>query len=134
MKLTEHFTLEELTATSTGLANVPDTATVVCLTYLAQQLETYRSLMGKPMRVNSGYRSAEVNARVGGVPHSQHTRGMAADITLGSKDDNRRLFDSIAAGGRFDQLIEYNGYGFLHLSFVPPHLGNNRKQVLHKTN
>ncbi|MCF0231229.1 MAG: hypothetical protein HUJ63_02930 [Enterococcus sp.] len=131
MKLSKNFTLEELTKTSTGLANIPpkwveDNLKRLCVNVL----QPIRDLYGFPIYVNSGYRSREVNKAVNGVSSSQHIYGYAADITAGSREENRRLFNLIllfAGKIPFDQLIDENNYQWLHIS----HSSYNRKQVLH---
>ena len=89
MKLTKHFTLEELTYSATmeqkGLSNriEPTVFEKVLrnLVYLAQTLEKVRREAGyKPLRVNSGYRNNTCNALVGGVKNSLHKSGLACDI------------------------------------------------------
>jgi len=80
LKLSESFILQELTKTSTGLQNQPDVVEEEKLLYLASFiLQPIRDRWGK-LRVNSGYRSAAVNAMVNGEPRSQHCYGEAADI------------------------------------------------------
>lgn len=83
-QLSPHFTLAELTASTTanrlGLRNVPDSAALYQLTKTAQMLERVRELLGVPITVTSGYRSPDVNAAVGGRTSSDHLKGMAADI------------------------------------------------------
>lgn len=114
MRLSDHFTLEELTvsetATRNALDNTPPDYVQPALQRLANSLEQVRSLLGNsPIIVMSGYRSPAVNARVGGAPHSWHMAGLAADFLCpgyGSpKDICKRL---LAAGLPFDQLI-YEG-------------------------
>lgn len=85
MKLTEHFTLEEMcrseTARRQGLPNVPQECHVRKLQNLCRQvLEPTRHHFGVPLRVTSGYRCEAVNRMVGGVPNSQHRQGEAADF------------------------------------------------------
>jgi hypothetical protein len=81
MQLSEHFTLEELTVTNTGLDNTPDEEVIENLTRLCNTLlEPLRSYLQKPILVTSGYRSPEVNAKVGGTSNSAHQLGLAADI------------------------------------------------------
>ncbi len=84
MRLTEHFTLDELTASSTatrlGLDNTPESFIVDNLKDTAAMLERIRTVLGKPIIVTSGYRSPAVNKAVGGVTSSDHAQGMAADI------------------------------------------------------
>jgi hypothetical protein len=126
----KYFTLKELTATSTGKPNVPGTTEVENLTNLVDKLlDPVREQWGKPIRVNSGFRSISVNLAVGGATTSQHLKGEAADITTGNKEDNKKLFNIIAAGYTFDQLIDESDYSWVHVSLK--RAGVNRKQVLH---
>ena len=129
MRLTDNFTLKELTKTNTGLPNLITDLEIDNLSRLCQKvLQPLRDIYGKPIIVNSGYRSDRVNKAVGGVPTSQHRRGEAADITAGSVKENKRLFN-ILKTMEFDQLISY-GYRFLHVSYTirKP----NRKQIILK--
>ena len=87
LRLTPHFTLAELTKTKTGIENVPNEAQVENLKRLCRWLEQLRrrwnNLYGDgddPIIINSGFRSAEVNKAVGGVPASNHLTGCAVDI------------------------------------------------------
>lgn len=84
MQLTPHFTLAELTASSTararGLDNTPPPEIVPRLVLTAEMLERIRATLGVPIIVTSGYRGRQVNAAVGGVTSSDHTQGHAADI------------------------------------------------------
>lgn len=84
MQLTPHFTLSELTASSTaerlGLDNTPAPEIVPRLVRTAQMLEMIRMELGAPVAVTSGYRSPAVNRAVGGVTSSDHAQGHAADI------------------------------------------------------
>lgn len=81
MKLSRNFTLAELTKTETGLANVPTVEALGNLTKLATSiLQPLRDKLGKPINVTSGFRSPEVNRRVGGEALSAHLTGRAADI------------------------------------------------------
>jgi uncharacterized protein YcbK (DUF882 family) len=127
----KYFTLKELTRTSTGKPNVPGSAETANLTNLVEKvLDPLRGAYGKPIRVNSGYRSMAVNMDVGGASTSQHLKGEAADITAGSPAENRRLFEMLANGGYpFDQLIDEKKYSWVHVSLK--RTGVNRKQILH---
>ena len=87
MKLSEHFSLAELTKTSVNIENVPSEAQVENLKRLCQWLEQLRrrwnNLYGEgddPIIINSGFRTAAVNKAVGGVPTSNHLTGCAVDI------------------------------------------------------
>ena len=87
MKLSEHFTLRELTKTRVKLENVPNEAQVENLKRVCRWLERLRKrwndLYGEgddPIVINSGFRSPEVNKAVGGATLSNHLTGCAVDI------------------------------------------------------
>lgn len=134
----KYFTLEELCRSDTAAAqhidNTPDAAACRRLqTLVTQLLDPIRAAWGAPVTVNSGYRSSALNRAVGGVPSSQHVKGEAADITVGSPTENKRLFDMITTmqkRGRivFDQLIDESHYRWIHISYRNE---ANRNQVLH---
>lgn len=132
--MAKYFTLGELcksdVAVEKRIENTPDNPTIERMQALMDEcLDKVREMWGKPIGVNSGYRSYELNKAVGGAKNSQHLRGEAADITAGTKDNNRKLFDLIVASEiPFDQLIDESGYKWLHISYCK---GDNRKQVLH---
>lgn len=94
----EFFTIKELTRSTTAEArkidNTPTPEAEANLTELINKvLDPLRRAYGKPITVTSGYRSPRLNAAVGGVKTSQHRKGQAADITAGSPEENKRLFD-----------------------------------------
>ena len=134
MRLSNHFSLHELTFTRTGekrgLSNEPGSAQLVNLRRLAGTLEDIRRLLGGcAVIVTSGYRSPEVNAAVGGVPTSDHVKGCAADIIVpsyGGGDTGvayRTLVDACRAGQlSVKQLIWEKGrYShWLHVSVEEP--------------
>lgn len=132
--MAKYFTIGELcksdVAVEKRIANTPDNTTIERMQALMEQcLDKVREMWGKPIGVNSGYRSAELNRAVGGANNSQHLRGEACDITTGTKENNRKLFDLIVASDiPFDQLIDESGYKWLHISYCKDY---NRKQVLH---
>ena len=93
MRLSEHFTLAELTKTKSGIKNVPNEAQVENLKRVCRWLEELRLRYNlnkkekiknkdeeEPIIINSGFRSAEVNRAVGGAPTSNHLTGCAVDI------------------------------------------------------
>lgn len=131
--MAEYFTLDELcrsaTAAARGIDNSPTRDVQAQLNELiVRVLDPVRRLWGGPLTVNSGYRCPELNRAVGGAAASQHMRGEAADITTGSREGNRRLFETVARSDiPYDQLIDESGYGWIHIS----HTSNPRKQVLH---
>ena len=84
MKLSQHFTLAELTASATGkrlgIDNTPPPEHIAKLVLTAEMLERVRALLQSPVIVTSSYRSMKLNVAVGGVTSSDHARGQAADI------------------------------------------------------
>lgn len=85
MQLSPNFSLAELTASETaerhGLDNTPSPQIIENLKHLAASLQEVRALLGnKPIHINSGYRSIEVNAKLGSKPTSDHCKGLAADF------------------------------------------------------
>lgn len=125
-QLSRYFSLAEMTTTSTGLSNKPDAQQLARLTATAQAMDEVRKLLGHPIRVNSGFRSAAVNRAVGGSPSSAHALGYAVDFVCPKFGDPMAICRAIVASGiRFDQLIlEKNRW--VHLSFDP----RMRQQVL----
>ena len=102
-----------MTATNSGLPNVPNEDQLHYLTLLCEKvLEPLRYIYGRPIKVNSGFRSEDVNKAIGGAATSQHCKGQAADITAGSKEENEKLF-KILATRDFDQLINEKNYSWM---------------------
>ncbi len=129
MRLTDNFTLKELTKTNTGLPNLITDLEIDNLTRLCQKvLQPLRDIYGKPIIVNSGYRSERVNKAVGGVPTSQHRRGEAADVTAGSREENKKLFEILKTMVT-DQTIDEKNYTWIHVSYTI--CKHNRNQILH---
>lgn len=129
MKLSKNFSLDELTVTSTGLANVPNAAEMASLKALALHvLQPLRSALGRPVLVNSGFRSEAVNRAVGGTASSQHRLGQAADIRVAGMSSADLAREIVRLGLPFDQLIEEFGR-WVHVSYGPRH----RRQVLRAT-
>lgn len=127
----KHFTLSEMTATNTALKNIPTEFSVICnlINLCEKVLDPIRNIYGSPIKVNSGYRCKAVNACIKGAEKSQHLYGQAADITCGSPELNKKLFDLfIAHKFSFDQLIDEKDYTWIHISYSE---GKNRNQVLH---
>ena len=95
-KLTEHFTVEEMLRSSyakkNGIRNVPDTdnyyKVLFNLSRVCYQLEQIRTLLNKPIIINSAFRTREINKAVGGVYNSRHLTGCAADISLKNISEN----------------------------------------------
>ena len=127
-----YFTISELTASATALREGIDTRPSKCANQLLhvlvdQLLDPIREAWGRPIIVSSGYRCKQLNALVGGVQHSHHILGCAADIISGTKADHRRLFKLIQQMQqegkiRFTQLIWEGDGRWLHVSYVPSYL------------
>ena len=126
----KYFKLEELLVTDTGLPNVPSWSVINNLLTLTEQcLDPIRIAFKRPIHVNSGFRTLDVNKSIGGAKNSQHCLGIAADITAGDKKINKELFDLILSSGlSFDQCIDEKNYQWIHISYSSIH---NRQQILH---
>lgn len=126
----KYFSLLELinTSTTTLANNIPSWDSLSNLIYLCKYiLDPLRDAYGKPIHVNSGYRSSFVNEAVGGVSNSQHKFGCAADISVGSRGSISELFALIQEVKLpFDQVIYYRKAGFIHVSWSPTY----RKQII----
>ena len=105
--MTEHFSLAELTQTDhRKLDNSPDFVSLKNLQRLAEFLETVKTALGgKPIIINSAYRSKAVNAAVGSSDGSQHCKGCAADFKVPNMKPDEVVRAIIAAKLPFDQII-----------------------------
>ena len=107
MNLTPNFTLEELTHTDhREFDNLPDADELANLYRLADFLEQVKVVLGgRPIIVNSAFRSAEVNRAVGSSDKSQHRRGCAADIRVPGMTPDEVVSAIIESGLPYDQVI-----------------------------
>ena len=130
-QLSEHFTLEELTHTDhRELSNEPNESETTNLVRLANFLEQVKELLGgKPIMVNSAFRSKAVNDAVGSKDTSQHRVGCAADIRVPGMTPDEVVKAIIASDLPYDQCIrEFDRW--THIS-VPNHPDDKpRKQAL----
>jgi hypothetical protein len=135
VKLTPHFSLEELTQSQTaarlGLDNTPTARVLENLQHTADRMEEVRELLGgRSILVSSGFRSQKVNDAVGGALTSQHRYGLAVDFICPGFGTPARIVDHLSVAPiMFDQLIEEFGQ-WVHISFVR---NNPRRQVLRFT-
>ncbi len=122
----KYFTYNELirseTAKKFGIDNFPHNNKTVLnnlRTLVETTLDPLRAAWGKPIRVNSGYRCPKLNAHpaIKGAPNSSHLRGQAADITTGSKIDNKRLWDLLVESPiPYTKVINEKDFSWLHVS------------------
>ena len=140
MKLTNNFSLAEMTKSDTALRldmdNTPGPEEIDNMTRLCEcVLQPVRNHFGKGVKVNSGFRHPNVNAKVGGSKTSDHCKGMAADIEIPGVA-NADLAKWIVDNLEFRQVIlEFYtpgipDSGWVHVSYNP---SDNKKQVLTAT-
>ena len=133
--ISKHITLKEATYSATGEAkkidNSPTSEHLANMKLLAEKVfEPMREWYGKPIKINSFYRSKALNLAIPGSSlTSQHSLGQAMDIDTAA--DNKKLFDYIKANLDFDQMIWEFGTNenpdWVHVSYKAT---GNRKQIL----
>ena len=144
MKLSDNFYLSEFlksnVATRRNISNDPNSEQIKQMQILCQNLlQPIRDDLG-PLRINSGFRSMELNRAIGGAykivdgkykATSQHCKGQAADLKFVDSDghvDNQQIWECVLnCGLEFDQMINEFDWTWIHISFNE---GNNRKQLL----
>lgn len=135
MQLTENFTLEEMTFSSTakikGISNIPNPQEMLSLKRLCNEiLQPIRSKFGNAITITSGFRSEKLNQAVRGSMSSQHVKGEAADIV---SCDNKKLWDLICGMIRrgeinVGQLIDEKNLRWIHISLPD---STHYNQILH---
>jgi len=129
--VTPHFSLAELTVTDhRSLDNTPNAAEIANLTRLAQFLELVKTkLDGKPIMINSAFRSKAVNDAVGSKDTSQHRQGLACDFRVPGMAPDAVVRAIIAAKLPYDQIIrEYDSW--THISIPNTSVLLPRRQAL----
>ena len=141
-KLSEHFLLGEMTKSSSHpeVYNIPSHEAIENLKRVCGWLEALREASpgpskgrGEPIIINSGYRSPQLNRKIGGAPNSNHLTGCAVDIRVKDMEQLIRyagiLLDYADETHQdFDELlIEKNRYGVIWLHFAVRPKGNRRK-------
>ena len=134
-KISKHITYKEAThsnyAKQYKIANKPSSEDIENMELLAEKVfEPLREWVEAPIRVNSMFRSLELNSALKGAPRSSHMKGQAFDITSMGGKTNLEMFHYIKDNLPFDQLIwEYGAEPkWLHVSYVSE--AENRGQVL----
>jgi len=120
--VTPHFTLAELTVTDhRTLDNTPDPAALANLQRLAKFLELVKDrLGGRPIMVNSAYRSKAVNDACGSRDTSQHRLGCAADIRVPGMTPDAVVKAVMASGLAYDQIIrEFDAWTHISIPNLP---------------
>ena len=134
MKLSEHLSLSEVirseSAKRNGISNMPTPEHIENFKILATKVfEPIREHFGVPIRISSGYRSAELNKCVNGSATSQHSSGEAIDIDQDyTTITNKQVFEYIRDNLTFDQLINEFDYSWVHVSYKAN--GKQRGEVL----
>ena len=134
-KLSEHFTLGEMTRSNSHpeVYNIPSHEAIANLKRVCKWLEVLRLRAGTPIRINSGYRSPQLNKAIHGVAGSNHMTGCAADIRVENMEQLIRyaaiLLDYAKESKQeFDELlIERNSHGAIWLHFAVRPSGNRHK-------
>ena len=133
----QYFTISELTRSATAtqhhIDNTPPADVRAKLEALIVNcLDPIRRIYGRPIIVSSGYRCPELNALVGGVSNSQHTKGEAADLVPASGGSLAGIVRAAVQFGGFDQLIleQAGGSKWVHVSWRSS--GNRHKILAYK--
>ena len=133
MNLSPHFTLAELTVTDhREFDNTPNAAEIANLTRLAQFLELVKAkLDGKPIMVNSAFRSKQVNDAVGSKDTSQHRLGCAADIRVPGMTPDQVVRAIMSHGLYYDQIIrEFDSWTHISIPNLPDSLPRRQALVI----
>ena len=133
--LSPHFTLGEMTKSNSHpeVYNIPSHEAIANLKRVCGWLEVLRKRYGKPIIINSGYRSPQLNKKIGGVPTSNHLTGCAVDIRVADVEQLIRYANILLdyakeSHQQFDELlIERNRHGAIWLHFAVRAKENRRK-------
>ena len=134
--MTPHFTLAELTVTDhRSLDNTPNAAEIANLTRLAQFLELVKTkLDGKPIMVNSAFRSKAVNDAVGSKDTSQHRLGCAADIRVPGMTPDQVVRAIMGHGLYYDQIIrEFDAWTHISIPNTPALLPRRQALIIDRS-
>lgn len=139
MRLTNNFTLEELTASPTakrlGIDNTPSAEQLEYLFKLAGALQKIRDAFGRSIVINSAFRCEKLNSAVGGSKNSDHKYGCAADIQSVGDKYNKQLWNCIlklAESGEIElrQIIDEYNLSWIHISVNNKYNGYRTNEIL----
>jgi hypothetical protein len=136
MKLTEHFSLEELTHTDhRQYDNTPNDAELENLKRLAEFLEEVKAALGgRPIMVNSAFRCKQVNDAVGSRDTSQHRVGCAVDFRVPKLTPDEVVRIIISAGLPYDQVIrEFDRWTHVSIPNTPDAKPRNQALIIDKS-
>ena len=136
MNLTEHFSLEELTVTShREFDNTPNDNEIANLTRLAEFLEQVKTVLGgKPVMINSAFRSKQVNDSVGSKDTSQHRLGCAADIRVPGMTPNQVIQTIMQSDIQYDQIIrEFDSWTHISIPNTVSDVPRKQSLIIDKT-
>ena len=138
MNLSTHFTLEELThsevAARFGFDNTPNETEIENLKRLASLLEQVKGAVSmKPVMINSGFRSKQVNDAVGSKDTSQHRLGCAADLRVPGMSPRQVVEACISNGVPFDQIIlEFDAWTHISVPNLPNDKPRGQRLIIDK--
>ena len=132
--ISKHISYDEATLSPTSkryeIENTPTESQLERMKEVAEScFEPLREWYDKPIKVNSFFRCTLLNEKVGGATNSQHAKGEAIDMSGGSKEENKKIFEWCKANLKFDQLINEYDFSWVHISFRK---GENRNQIIIK--
>ena len=144
MSISKHISYKEgvysRTATRLNIKNNPNAEQMKNMIAIAEEVfEPLRAYVGGPIKINSFFRSPELNKAIGGSGKSQHCHGQAIDLddTFG-RCTNAEMFEFIKKHLDFDQIIwEFgsdNNPDWVHVSYVSPDKNRNRCLQAYKEN
>ena len=126
------------TAIRRGIDNIPNDEQLANMKVLAEKVfEPLRFWVGGPIKINSFFRSVELNKAIGGSSRSQHCKGQAVDLddTFGHKT-NAEMYNYIKENLDFDQLIwefgDDSNPAWVHVSYVSEEENRNRCLLAYK--
>jgi zinc D-Ala-D-Ala carboxypeptidase len=142
--ISKHISYKEATRSNTalrrGIENIPDVEELENMKLIAEEVfEPLRKWVGGPIKINSFYRSPELNVAIGGSKKSQHCHGQAIDIddTYGHRS-NASMFKHIRYNMDYDQIIwefgDDKNPAWVHVSYVSEEKNRHRCLQAYKEN